>query len=48
LMGHVEAIKVLVLLGADKEAKADGGWRPLHVAAGNGKVEAISCWCSSA
>jgi ankyrin repeat protein len=37
----VEAIKTLVQLGADKDAKASNGWRPLHVAAANGHVEAI-------
>jgi ankyrin repeat protein len=37
----VEAIKALVLLGADKEAKNVDGATALHSAAHNGHVEAI-------
>ena len=39
--GHVEAIRVLAQLGADKEAKNVDGLTPLHGAAANGHVEAI-------
>jgi hypothetical protein len=39
--GHVGAIKALVQLGADKEAKGPGGATPLHQVAGKGFVEAI-------
>jgi ankyrin repeat protein len=38
--GHVEAIKVLAQLGADKDAKNAAGATPLHLAL-NGHVEAI-------
>ena len=34
-------IKVLVQLGADKEARDVEGRRPLHVAAAHGEVEAV-------
>jgi hypothetical protein len=40
--GHVEAITVLVQLGADKDAKGVGGVTPLHVAASMGHVEAVT------
>ena len=39
--GQVEVIKVLVELGADKDAKTAGGGTPLHHAAGMGYVEAV-------
>jgi ankyrin repeat protein len=39
--GHVEAIKVLAQLGADKEAKDVAGMTPLHHAAHNGQAEVI-------
>jgi ankyrin repeat protein len=39
--GHVEAIKVLVQLGLDKEAKRAAGSTALHIAAYIGQVEAI-------
>ena len=35
--GQVEAVKVLVELGADKEAKGDDGVMPLHVAVAVGR-----------
>jgi hypothetical protein len=38
--GHVEALKTLVELGADKEAPSAGG-RPLHTAAQHGQTEAV-------
>ena len=38
--GHVEAVKTLVELNADIEAKTDQGATPLHFAAVNGHVEA--------
>ena len=37
----MEVIKVLVQLGADKEARDVEGRRPLHVAAAHGEVEAV-------
>ena len=43
--GHVEAIKALEQLGANKEAKAAS---PLHVAAFKGHVEVIKVLASSA
>jgi ankyrin repeat protein len=39
--GQVEVLKVLVELGADKEAKMAAGMTPLHAAAFHGNVEAI-------
>jgi len=39
--GRVEAIRVLVELGADFEALSAAGWTPLHAAAASGQVEAI-------
>jgi ankyrin repeat protein len=37
----VEAIKALVQLGVNKDAKAAAAVTPLHMAAGAGHVEAI-------
>jgi ankyrin repeat protein len=39
--GHVEVLRVLVELGANKEAKTVTGLTPLHVAALRGRVEAM-------
>jgi hypothetical protein len=39
--GHVDVMRVLVQLGADRDAKAAHGGRPLHLAAYNGHVEAV-------
>ena len=40
--GQVEVLKVLVELGADKEAKMVAGMTPLHAAAIKGHVEAVT------
>ena len=40
-LGKLEAMKVLVELGADKEARVDGGATPLHDAALHGHTEAV-------
>jgi ankyrin repeat protein len=42
ISGRVGALRVLVELGANKEAKAIHGRRPLHLAAQQGQVEVIS------
>ena len=39
--GHVETVKVLVELGADKNALVAGRLTPLHCAAGEGQVETV-------
>ena len=41
LNGHVDAVRVLLELGADKEASADDGGRPLYLAAQNGHVAVV-------
>ena len=39
--GQVEALKTLLQLSADIQAKTADGMTPLHVAAGNGHVETL-------
>jgi ankyrin repeat protein len=39
--GHVDAVRVLMELGAGKEASAADGWRPLHSAAYRGQVAVV-------
>jgi ankyrin repeat protein len=39
--GHVDAVQVLVEIGADLEAPAVDGVRPLHMAAHQGHVSAV-------
>jgi ankyrin repeat protein len=41
LNGHVDAVRVLMELGADKEASAADGGRPLHMAAQHGHVAVV-------
>jgi len=41
--GQVDAIKCLVELKADVNAKNDWGWTPLDFASSNGQVDAIEC-----
>ncbi|KAF8252449.1 ankyrin repeat protein, partial [Wilcoxina mikolae CBS 423.85] len=37
----VESTRILLAHGADKNAKSDGGWTPLHMAAANNFADVI-------
>ena len=39
--GHKGVVKMLITKGADVNAKADGGWTPLHYATGGNDMEIV-------